>query len=39
MEVLEENFLILGAPYKAMESSRKIGNWMRVREMRLHFLV
>lgn len=39
MEVLEENVLILGAPYKAMESSRKIGNWMRVKEMKLRFLV
>lgn len=39
MEVLEENFLILGAPYKAMESSRKIGNWMRVKETKLCFLV
>lgn len=39
MEVPEEKFFILGTSYKAMESSRKIGNWMCVREMGLRFLV
>lgn len=39
MEVLEDKFFILGTSYKAMESSRKTGSWMCVREMRLSFLV